>query len=146
MAYAPECYACSERRGPSHLSVSGRVGRAVGRCCEEFEIAVQLAAYYVADATEGRLDNGLASNFKSGNKRKLYCCLVQTHIAWHAARPHSVVTLARRTLHPSAQLVLCRRSWSWRPACSTLFSSSSSLLQDKAAPVAARTDSGSAKT
>ncbi|CAK8986306.1 Two pore calcium channel protein 1A (Voltage-dependent calcium channel protein TPC1A) (NtTPC1A) [Durusdinium trenchii] len=50
---------------------------------EELENAIQLAAYYVEDAAEGRLDNGLASNFKSGNKLKLNCCRVQTHIAWH---------------------------------------------------------------
>ncbi|CAE7876341.1 CCS1 [Symbiodinium sp. KB8] len=78
---------------------------------EEFEIAVQLAAYYVADATEGRLDNGLASNFKSGNKRKLYCCLVQTHIAWH------VMVMAACVLH-SLLIILepppgqsCARGW-----------------------------------
>ena len=52
---------------------------------QEFENAIQLAAYYVEDAAEGRLDNGLASNFKSGNKLKLNCCRVQTHIAWHVA-------------------------------------------------------------
>jgi len=51
---------------------------------EEFETSVRLAAYYVEDASDGRLDNGLASNFKSGNVRNFTCCLVQTHSAWHA--------------------------------------------------------------
>eukprot|EP00930_Biecheleria_cincta_P045611 TRINITY_DN31437_c0_g1_i1.p1 TRINITY_DN31437_c0_g1~~TRINITY_DN31437_c0_g1_i1.p1 ORF type:complete len:878 (-),score=166.64 TRINITY_DN31437_c0_g1_i1:67-2700(-) len=51
---------------------------------EEFETSVRLAAYYVEDASDGRLDNGLASNFKSCNVRNFACCLVQTHIAWHA--------------------------------------------------------------
>ncbi|CAE7201289.1 TPC1 [Symbiodinium natans] len=78
---------------------------------EEFEVAVQLAAYYVEDATEGRLDNGLASNFKSGNKRKLFCCFVQTHIAWH------VMVMAACVLH-SLLIILepppgqsCVRGW-----------------------------------
>ena len=53
---------------------------------QELEHAIQLAAYYVEDAAEGRLDNGLASNFKSGNSFKLTCVLVQTHMAWHAPR------------------------------------------------------------
>ena len=43
----------------------------VAQVWQELESAIQLAAYYVEDAAEGRLDNGLASNFKSGNKRKL---------------------------------------------------------------------------
>ncbi|CAJ1363590.1 unnamed protein product [Effrenium voratum] len=60
---------------------------------EELESAIQLAAYYVEDAAEGRLDNGLASNFKSGNKRKLNCCIIQTHIIWH------VIVMAACVLH-----------------------------------------------
>ncbi|CAE8587113.1 unnamed protein product, partial [Polarella glacialis] len=60
---------------------------------EEFESNARLAAYYVEDATEGRLDNGLASNFKSGDSQKFACCLVQTHIAWHA------VVIAACVLH-----------------------------------------------
>jgi len=51
---------------------------------EGFETSVRLAAYYVEDASDGRLDNGLASNFKSGQAHTFHCCLVQTHIAWHA--------------------------------------------------------------
>jgi hypothetical protein len=63
--------------------------KSLADCLQELEHAIQLAAYYVEDAAEGRLDNGLASNFKSGNKLKLNCCLVQTHIVWHASRPIS---------------------------------------------------------
>eukprot|EP00927_Polykrikos_kofoidii_P040320 TRINITY_DN34498_c0_g1_i1.p1 TRINITY_DN34498_c0_g1~~TRINITY_DN34498_c0_g1_i1.p1 ORF type:complete len:859 (+),score=102.51 TRINITY_DN34498_c0_g1_i1:31-2577(+) len=45
--------------------------------------AVKIAQLCVEDAKEGRLDNGLASNFKSGRWVIYTCCRVQTHIIWH---------------------------------------------------------------
>jgi len=52
---------------------------------ETLRFNAQVAAYYVEDSLDGRLDNGLASNFKSGNKWLFNCCFLQTHIVWHAA-------------------------------------------------------------
>ena len=80
---------------------------------EELENAIQLAAYYVEDAAEGRLDNGLASNFKSGNKLKLNCCLIQTHILWHvllmtACVLHSLLIVFEP---PPSERVASNRGW-----------------------------------
>lgn len=82
LAVKDEDSVCLRRELPEFESTSERLAEIL----QELENAIQLAAYYVEDAAEGRLDNGLASNFKSGNKLKLNCCLVQTHILWHVSR------------------------------------------------------------
>jgi len=51
---------------------------------EDLERAVKLACCHVLDAAEGRLDDGLASAFKSRSSWKYQCCVVQTHRLWRA--------------------------------------------------------------
>lgn len=77
---------------------------------EEFETSVRLAAYYVEDASDGRLDNGLASNFKSGSVRNFACCLVQTHIVWHAVVISSCVLHSLLVVFEPS-LIRGRRNW-----------------------------------
>lgn len=44
----------------------------------------RLASYWVQDAFNGHLENGLALNMMSGDNVRFWCCFVQIHSVWHA--------------------------------------------------------------
>jgi len=88
------------------------------------ELAARIACYYVEDALEGRLDNGLASNFQSGSRFKFACCRAQTHPLWHAlviaaCCSHSLLAVLEPV--PSASAGTCSAGRWWLRPLELLF-------------------------